>query len=419
MTKTLLRSSIPLLMSVAAVVPFSGFAVNGPPTAEERQDEMHLWLDEPPDQTWQVTGQYPTVPGTEHAVIFRGDSVKGSYNHHAQICHFGGRFHAVWSNQRYDEDGPGQRVLYATSPDGLRWDDPREIVPSVSPEAPWERGGAYCAAGAFVVFENRLFASAGMAMISKWQDIERKKSSPVCTRECGFPVYRGLGRLYREIKGDGSYGPLFCEDPDSLPSNLLVKIEKRMKVEPRFSLPRPEWGMGDVLKQKGDRRFCEPTAWKAKDGRFTMLLRDDSNSYRKWIAFSDDGWHWTKPRLTDIGDARTMACNLTLDDGTVLLICNPRGRGFNDPKLGWRDRDPMTISVSTDGLHFSGTHTVKEGYHRFTVPLKGGPRCRGGSAAYPCAIRVGDYCHVIYSNGKEDIGTTRIPLKALLEKEKK
>lgn len=389
-------------------------ALNGPPTDEERRDEMHLWLDEQPDQTWQVVGQYPTVPGTEHGFVFQGDAASGGYNHHARIVHHGGRFHALWSNQRYDEDGPGQRVLYASSSDGLNWSRPRELVGAVSPEGPWELGGVACAAEAFVIFDGRLFGVASAFEFVAWENMEKTKRVEKATRECCHPVSRGNGKLYREIRPDGTFGRLFMSDGFILPEHPLLAIAARKDVEPSFALPAREWNEHAAVRQKPERRLCEPVVWKKGDDGFVMLLRDDSNSYRKWVSFSKDGLDWTKPRLTDIGDARSHGCAVTLKDGLVLLIINPRGKGYKDPKLGWRDRDPLTVSVSRDGLHFGNTHTVREGYYKYVVPQSGGPRCRGGSAAYPQAVVVGDFLYVIYSRGKESIETTRIPLNGLL-----
>ena len=400
---------------VAVSLASAASALNGPPTAEECADEMHLWMDEKPDQTWQVVGQYPTVPGTEHGFVFQGDAANGSYNHHARILHHNGLFHALWSNQRYDEDGPGQRVLYASSADGLAWSLPRELVGAVSPEGPWEQGGVACAAEGFVFFDGRLFGVANAFEIVAWENMEKTKRVEKATRECCHYVTRGNGKLYREIRADGSFGTLFMSDGFILPKEPLRAIAARKDVEPTFAPPVREWNERSAVRQKPERRMCEPVVWKTADGGYTMLLRDDSNSYRKWISFSKDGFDWTKPRLTDIGDARTHGCAVTLPDGTVLLVINPRGRGYRDPKLGWRDRDPLTVSVSTDGLHFGNTHTVREGYYRYVVPLAGGPRCRGGSAAYPQATVVGDFLYVIYSRGKESIETTRIPLKGLVK----
>lgn len=391
---------------------FRAVALEGAPTPEEQKTEVFLWLDEKPDQTWKVFGQYPMVPGTEHGKVLDADAATGSYNHHARIIFHDGKFHATWSNQRYDEDGPGQRVLYAVSVDGLKWSAPRELIPALAPEGPWECGGIYCSAAEFVVWEARLFGSGAVAEITGWKNMEMTKDSPVSTRECQFPVYASRGRVFREIKPDGRFGILYAADRTQLPADTLFPVAKREDVERSFRLPPREWVVGNAVSQKPERRLCEPTVWKTREGKFTMLLRDDSNSYRKWIAFSDDGRSWTKPCLTDFSDSRSLSCNITLEDGTVLLITNPRGRGFMDPALGWRDRDPLTISLSRDGLHFGATHTVKEGYHKYKVMP--GPRCRGGSAQYPCAIMRNGYCYVIYSNGKEDVETTRIPLAPLL-----
>lgn len=395
-----------------------GFYAEGLALTEEERARLplHIWMDEPPDQTWTVEGQYPEVPGTRHATVFEGDEANGAYNHHAKIAFWGGRFHAAWSNQRYDEDGPGQRVLYASSEDGVRWSRAREVVPSLSPEAPWSKApGVFCQASGFAEWEGRLFAIGGCTEIVLWRNMDKTKSSPVHTRECGWPEYRSRGWVAREVKADGSFGTLFSRLCGVRPEILLREIPPQSEVEPRFRNPPAgfAWDPKDAFRQLPERRLCEQVAWKTPKGEIVGLFRDDSRSGYKWMSFSKDGFTWTKPRVTDMHDAPSLTRPLVLEDGTVLLFGNHRCLARNVPGYGWRDRDPLMVSVSRDGLHFSGTRAVREGYYRFRV--QPGPRARGGSAQYPDAIVRDGMVHVIYSLGKESIATTVFPLANLLD----
>jgi hypothetical protein len=54
----------------------------------------------------------------ERTLIYQ-PSTEWAYSHHQSITFFKGRFHAIWSNGRKDEDAPGQRVLTASSADFL------------------------------------------------------------------------------------------------------------------------------------------------------------------------------------------------------------------------------------------------------------------------------------------------------------
>ena len=385
-------------------------------TNEERQRApLHVWMDEEPDQTWTVTNQYPEVPEARRALLFRGNEANGSYNHHAHVHHAFGRFHATWSNQRYDEDGPGQRVLYASSEDGVTWSAPRELVPALSPEAPWGKApGVFCQSGGFVEWNGRLFGTGSCTEIISWENGEKTRSSPVYTTECGFPVYAGRGGVIREIRADGTFGPLLSRLRDVRPEILMRPIPEQAKELPAFRFPEPAfaWNANDAFRQLPDRRLCEQIAWKTPQGRIVGLFRDDLRSGFKWMSFSDDGFHWTRPRPTDIHDAPSLSMAMTLRDGTTLLFGNHRCLGKNLPGVGWRDRDPLMVSVSRDGIHFSGTHAVREGVYRYTVFP--GPRCRGGSAQYPHAIEHEGRVYVIYSLGKESIELTSFSLAGLL-----
>jgi hypothetical protein len=68
----------------------------------------------------------PRLPAEE---VFLYRPAEGwTYSHHQSLTFFKGRFYAIWSNGRRDEDAPGQRVLCATSEDFYRWTDPYPMV---------------------------------------------------------------------------------------------------------------------------------------------------------------------------------------------------------------------------------------------------------------------------------------------------
>lgn len=392
-------------------------ALQLPLLAEDEAKPLHIWLDEEPDQTWTVTGQYPEVPSATHTVIFKGNEANGGYNHHAKIYFWGGRFHASWSNCRYDEDGVGQRVLYASSEDGENWSMPREVVPSLSPEAPWGFPGYFCQACEFQEFEGRLFATASVTEIVEWTNRDKTLKSPVYDKKrTGFPVYKHYGKMAREIRADGTFGELFTMFREPLDDKKLIRpIRTQAQVEPAFAMRKEGWNLADAIKKSDGRRLCEPTVWKAPNGSWVCLFRDDSGSHRKWMCASRDGKEWSKPVMTDMHDAPSQTCSLALKDGTVLLVGNHRGAGKVMPGIGWRDRDPLMISLSRDGVRFSHTMAVREGPHEYTVKGPHAPRARGGSAQYPRMLVHGDKCYVIYSEGKEDIEVTSFDLKAYLE----
>jgi hypothetical protein len=95
----------------------------------------------PPPVRWAVqrvsgpgtTAGFPNIEGVEHFELMRVTPQTGTYSHHSHILHDGSRFFTTWSNHRRDEDGPGQRVLFAISTDGRQWSDPAECFPPLGP----------------------------------------------------------------------------------------------------------------------------------------------------------------------------------------------------------------------------------------------------------------------------------------------
>jgi hypothetical protein len=69
-------------------------------------------------------------PKVESVLIYQ-PSTEWTYSHHQSITFFKGRFYAIWSNGRQDEDAPGQRVLMATSANFQHWTTPQPLVDSV------------------------------------------------------------------------------------------------------------------------------------------------------------------------------------------------------------------------------------------------------------------------------------------------
>lgn len=377
---------------------------------------VHMWEDEEPDQTWKVERQYPEVPGIERIKLYDADETNGGYNHHSNIIFHEGVFYCAWSNSRYDEDAPGQRVLYTTSTNGRDWSRVKQLFPSVVPEGHWGwKPSCYNTAGSFVVWKGRLFATSGVTTCDQWTDMHKTKFADNTSKETPFPIYKSAGLMIREIKSDGTLGEVFATAREKIPEKTLYPVKAQAEVEPGFLLPDPGYGLADVYRQNPEgRRFCEPTVWKRPDGIFAVLLRDDCYSHRKWVATSPDGRKWSAPQPTDVYDAPSQSCNIILPDGTVLLIGNHRGAGKSFGGK-WHDRDPLMVSVSKDGSLFYGTHAIREGYHAFKVKGPQAPRARGGSAQYPNAIFVGDNVYVLYSICKEDVEVARFPVKPLLE----
>ena len=73
-------------------------------------------------------------------------------------------------------------------------------------------------------------------------------------------------------------------------------------------------------------------------------------------------------------------------------------------------RDPVTIAVARDGLHFDEHWAVNFGAPEIRFP--GQAKCKGFQ--YPGAMIYENTFYVSYSIGKEDIGFSKFPIESIL-----
>jgi len=137
-----------------------------------------------------------------------------------------------------------------------------------------------------------------------------------------------------------------------------------------------------------DLKAEEPYWWMLPDGNLLALFRDNAKSGFLYRAFSTDyGRSWSPPVRTNFPDARSKFNGLQLKDGRYVLISNP------NPKK----RDPLTLSISEDGIVFK-----KMGY------LIGGRRID-----YPHIIEYNGNLLIAFSGNKQSVEVLMIKIKDL------
>src|SRR5215813_5954096 len=78
--------------------------------------------------------------------VYRARRGEWQFNLHSYITYFDGKFWAIWSSGRVDEDSSSQLIRYATSPDGHTWSE--ALILADDPDGP-ERRGRWIARGIF------------------------------------------------------------------------------------------------------------------------------------------------------------------------------------------------------------------------------------------------------------------------------
>lgn len=330
----------------------------------------------------------PRVP-SEHVVVSDVRAREG-VNQHNYLAYHDGKYWVMWSDGPGIEDRVGQRVKFATSDDGLKWSAPRFMTPA--PPMSGEDSEHYNT-------RNPL----GFRYISR-----------------GFWVRDGvlLALVALDEAGD-FFGPglelhAFTHDAASDAwTDAGVVCKNAINNFPPKRLPDGQWMMtrrthdrnvsfliGGVSAVDAWENFPvvayddtalrpeEPYWWVLPDGNLCALFRDNKKSGYLFRAFSTDmGRHWSPPARTNFPDASSKFNGLQLSDGRFVLVSNA------NPK----QRDPLVISISDDGLVF---HTM--GY------LVGGRR-----VDYPHVIEHDGYLIVAFSGGKSSVEVLKIKIADL------
>jgi len=335
----------------------------------------------------------PRVP-VEHAIVSDVHAQKG-VNQHNYLIHHEGRFWAMWSDGPRVEDMVGQVVKYSTSPDGLKWDEPKFITgypPNSGPNSPhyntrkkeglryisrglWVRDGQLLAlvsldeAAGFFGESLELRAFRWNKSTQKWDDAGVVQKNAINN----FPPQRlpsgewAMSRRKHDYKDTGV--------------EFLIGGVKAL--DDWTSVPFVR-GAGGDLTLKAE----EPIWWSLPDGSLQALFRDNNKSQYLFRAFSTDaGRTWSKPVQTDFPDARSKLHGLRLKDGRYALVSN------SNPKK----RDPLTLALSKDGIVFDRLFYV----------------VGGRWIDYPHMIEHEGFLYIAHSGGKQSVEIQRVRIADL------
>lgn len=382
-----------------------------PALAFAQADEANQAPPSPITNAVEWTGDRPTGlpgvkrPAVETAFLYQPET-EWMYSHHASITFFQGRYYAIWSNGRRDEDAPGQRVLISTSDDFLHWSEPRPLVDSVTEDGV-ER--VLTAAG-FYQHDGTLVAYFGNYGPQK----ETTRLEAVTTRDgrqwsqprgVGVPVNpnhppqaTASGRLI--ISGNISFP--WTDDPAGLTGWQMTGIYPESMAATIKDDPASFWDV--ARRQQWPTGLCEGSFYQTDDGVLHMLLRSTGPGFRHrlWVTESrDDGASWSPPVETGFSDTNAKFHFGRLPDGRFYYVGNPIGGG----------RTPLVLSLSRDGVRFDRHFILGE--TPYAQRQKG--RHKGGQYGYPHTLLHDGHLCVIVSRQKEAVEVLRVPLAALDE----
>jgi len=350
-----------------------------------------------------------------------------SYVHHASVAHFAGRFHAIWSNGRTHEDDVSQRVMRASSSDGLSWTRPR---PLAGPVRGRRRELTLTAGGMHPVTGGRSGTKL-VAYLGVWEWSESQKLLPdrraAVGEHVGTTLWATWSRTGRRWSRPVDLGVRCVPNhgPQATSSGRLIIAGALMFPWTDDATGLGGWRTAGLYPDDLDFEYfddsqgfpravrategrlpwlCEGSLFETGDGRLHMLLRSQTGFL--WESVSrDDGLTWSQPSETRFTDECSKFHFGRLPDGRWYCVSNPdRDRQYHDGR-----RSPLVLAVSEDGVDFSTGYIVRGGEEDWP-PQRISGVYKGLGFQYPHTMVHGRWLYVIYSVMKEDVAVSRVRL---------
>lgn len=278
-------------------------------------------------------------------------------NQHNYLVHHGGKFWLMWSDGPGVEDRVGQRVKYASSPDGLNWSFPEYMTPPPpgSERNSWygtrsKQGFRYIARG-FWQRDGELIALASLDESAEFfgpgLELRGYKLNEKTQQweDIGVIYDDAINNFAPEKIATGEW-MMSRRRHDYKTSGVEVLIGGVNKIT--------DWQSFPIGGSAGELSAEEPNWWMLPDSTLVSLFRDNKGSGYLYRSFSaDNGRTWTTPVRTNFPDARSKFASIRLKDGRYVVVSNA------NPKK----RDPMVISLSDDGVVFNKMYYLTGGRH--------------------------------------------------------
>lgn len=303
------------------------------------------WVPENPGEI--DLANLPHLP-SKHAVVSDVRDQGGKrVNQHNYLAHYDGLYWSMWSDgpggQRTaadqhrnvvpSHDLAGQQVSFATSKDGLDWSPVRALVPPPdNPAYGWIARGFWLREGKLLALASKYkapsYAGPGLSL-------HAFECVPGPT-----PAWKHLG-----VVQDNTLNNF---EPKKLPDGQWMMTRRDSRQHMSMMIGGTEafdqWEILPVAAYDDKQKPEEPEWYTLPDGKNIVgLIRDNANSKRLLRVFStDNGRTWSKIVRTNFPDARSKFFTLRTSRGYYALVSNA-----NPQK-----RDPMTLSISRDGLVF-------------------------------------------------------------------
>ena len=362
-------------------------------------------------------GRLKPVVGVHTIQTMRGEK-PWTYNHQPMMAYWNGKFYMHYlTDPKHEHEAPGKTMLQ-TSEDGYAWTEPVELFPEyVVPEGFLKEGKSFPPAHnlkavmhqrvGWYVYSGRLLATGNYGICLTIKDDPNDGN--------------GIGRVVREIKKDGTFGPIyfvyynhgfsekntdypyykkskdkgFVKAVDAMladPMQRMQWVEEADRNEPLIPLQKPYKAFSGYTLPDGRK----VALWKHA---VTSLSADGGNTWR--LITLPNGGNVGCDRAPGFVNSNAKIWGQRLTDGTYATVYNPS-------EYRW----PLAISLSKDGLDYTTLNLV----NGEVTPLRHGGQYKSYGPQYTRGIQEGNGIPkdsdlwVTYSNNKEDMWVSRIPV---------
>ena len=407
--KYISQSLLALAMGCLAALPASA------------QDRIHYTGTELANPAYH-DGQLSPVVGVHNIQIMRAnrefpDSSNGNgwtYNHQPMLAYWNGQFYYQYLCDPVDEHVPPSHTVLMTSKDGYHWTNPQIVFPEYKvPDGYTKAGRQDVAKNLIAIMHQRVgfyvSKSGKLITMGNYGVAMDKKDDP--------NDGNGIGRVVREIKKDGTYGPIyfiyynhgFNEKNTAFPyfkrskDKAFVKACQEILDNPLYRMQWVEEADRNDPIIPLNKEYKAFNYYTLPDGKIACLWKHALTSISE-----DGGNNWAEPVLRAKGFVNSNAkiWGQRLSDGTYATVYNPS-------EFRW----PLAISLSKDGLEYTTLNLV----HGEITPMRYGGNYKSYGPQYVRGIQEGNGTPkdgdlwVAYSVNKEDMWVSRIPVPVKLK----
>lgn len=370
-------------------------------------------------------GRLPLAMGVHNIQVVRAHrdskepkySFGWTYNHAPMLAYWNNTFYLEYLSNPVGEHVPPGQTLLMTSKDGYHWTDPVIIFPPYKvPDGFKKKDREGVANNLYAVMHQRIgFYTASnkkLLALAYYGIAMDNKDDP--------NDGNGIGRVVREIKADGSYGPIyfirynhdFNEKNSTYPfyktskDKAFIAACEELMFKPLMMQQWNEEADRDDLLIPVKKEFKALSFYHLPDGRAVGLWKHALTS-----VSTNEGksWLYNPLRAPGFVNSNAKIWGQKTSDGKYATVYNPS-------EFRW----PLALSVSDDGLNYKNLLLV----NGEISPMRYGGNYKSYGPQYVRGIQEGDglppdgKMWVTYSMNKEDIWIASVPIP-VLDKETK